>query len=116
MKNKYERLDEEGRKQAEIDFKKYDYKHNRLWPKYKRLKNVGILGVGYSVIAIIYEIVCLITKVVWTSIFALVVDVLLLLLSIFFIYQADRLFKYQVNQFLIERDRKKKKKEEEEGK
>ena len=115
MRNKYERLDKEGRKQAEKEFRKYDYKNKRLWPKYKRLQNIGIIGVIYSVIAIGFEIWSLITNYVWTSIFAIVVDSLLLLLSIFFIYQADKLFKYQVNQFLIERDRQKRKKEEEEG-
>ena len=116
MKNKYERLMPEEKKEAEIEFLKYDKEHNNYAVKYTKLKRIGWFGVIYAVIATAFEIYGIAKggNVISGSIFGIVVDCLLLLVCTFFIVQSDRLLKYQINQYLIMKAQEKRKKEKEE--
>ena len=116
MKNKYERLMPEEKKEAEIEFLKYDREHNNYAVKYTKLKRIGWFGVIYAVIATAFEIYGIVKggNVISGSIFGIVVDCLLLLVCTFFIVQSDRLLKYQINQYLIMKAQEKRKKEKEE--
>ena len=99
MKTKYQRMTKEERKQAIADYNK---RAPQVFKKYKKLKNVCIFGIIYSVIALIIDII-LNDKVMFKSFNAnILIDCGLLLFCIFFFIFAKNRMDYLVNNMLVE--------------
>lgn len=116
MKNKYQRLDKEARKAARKEFREYDAKHNNYCHRLNRLRTIGLFGLVVAIVSIIYDLLMRfyfeLSDGAWFYL-GLIGDIALLAFCIFFIVQSDKLFKKQVNLYLIERDNDKKKKKKE---
>lgn len=108
MRNKYQRLDKEGKKQARLDFKNSEYNKNKIYEKGNRLRIFGIIGMIYAVLS--FGIDFLYKGDIWNF---LLDAALLIFCLIAYLVISDILDK-QINKYLIERDRpqnnKKKKK------
>ncbi len=108
MKNKYQRLSKEEKKQARMDYKNSEYNKGKIYEKGTRLKILGIIGMIYALIN--FGIDFLYKGDIWNF---LLDAALLIFCLIAFLVIGDILDK-QINKYLIERDRpvsnKKKKK------
>ncbi len=99
MKNKYQRLSKDEKKQARIDFKHSEYNQNKIYEKGNRLKIFGIIGMIYAVIN--FGIDFLYDGDIWNFILD---AALLIFCLVAFIVIGDILDK-QINKYLIERDK-----------
>lgn len=99
MKNKYQRLNKEEKKQARIDFKNSEYNQNKIYEKGNRLRIFGIIGMIYAIIN--FGIDFLYDGDIWNFILD---AALLIFCLIAFIVIGDILDK-QINKYLIERDK-----------
>ena len=111
MKNKYERLSRQERKEARLRFRDSGDFGANLYKRLTRLKVVSIIGIVYSIIAFIWDFYR--EALVWDY----VLDAILLVFCVWFLYKSFDLMSSRVNAFLIEeskpfKKKKSKKKEE----
>ena len=99
MKNKYQRLSKEEKKQARIDFKHSEYNQNKIYEKGNRLRIFGIIGMIYALIN--FGIDFIYKGDIWNFILD---AALLIFCLVAFIVIGDILDK-QINKYLIERDK-----------
>lgn len=108
MKNKYQRLSKEDKKQARLDFKNSEYNRNKIYEKGSRLRIFGIIGMVYALLS--FGIDFLYKGDIWNFLLDGALLVFCLITYLVFGDIIDR----QINKYLIERDKpvdnKKKKK------
>ncbi len=95
MKNKYQRLSKEEKKQARLDFKKSEENHNKLYERLTRVRAIGVFGILYSILSFLYDFYS------QAEIYIFIIDGFLLIFCLVFIIKATELRNRQVNQFLI---------------
>ena len=105
MKNKYQRLDKEGKKKAREELKKYDAKHHFICKKLNNLKIGCLFGIIFAIGSFFYDYYI----VSGFSTLNMVFDGLLLVFCLVVLVGSQKIFEKQVNLYLIERDNDKKK-------
>jgi hypothetical protein len=96
MKNKYERLSKEEKKQARQDYISFSEVNANIYKKLKRLIIISYIGIIYSVAMFIVDFI--ITKNVWDF----VIDGVLMVFCVWFIIRSKTLISDSINKFLIE--------------
>lgn len=99
MKNKYQRLSKEEKKQARMDFKNSEFNQNKIYEKGNRLRIFGIIGMIYAILS--FGIDFLYKGDIWNFILD---AALLIFCLVAFIVIGDILDK-QINKYLIARDK-----------
>ncbi|MCX4364327.1 MAG: hypothetical protein OSJ70_00950 [Bacilli bacterium] len=102
MRNKYQRLSKEEKKQARLDYKNSEYNQNKIYEKGNRLRIFGIIGMIYATLS--FAIDFLYKGDIWNF---LLDAALLIFCLIAYLVISDILDK-QINKYLIERDKPKK--------
>ena len=95
MKNKYQRLTKEEKKQAKKDYKESNEVNANIYKKLNRLTIISILGIFYAIISFVVDF--FLTKNVWDF----VIDGILLVFCLVFIIKSQSLLSEQINKFLI---------------
>ncbi len=99
MKNKYQRLSKEEKKQARKDFKNSEYNRNKIYEKGRRLRIFGIIGMIYALIS--FGIDFLYKGDVWNFI----LDAALLIFCLVTYIVFGDIIDKQINKYLIARDK-----------
>ncbi|MDE5630213.1 MAG: hypothetical protein K2G03_05925 [Bacilli bacterium] len=99
MRNKYQRLSKEGKKQARLDFKNSEYNKSKIYEKGNRLRIFGIIGMIYAVLS--FGIDFLYKGDIWNFI----LDAALLIFCLIAYLVISDILDKQINKYLIERDR-----------
>lgn len=100
MKNKYQRLDKAGKKQARLDFKNSESNRNKIYEKGTRLKYISIAGFLYSIITFGFDLYY--GGLVWNYI----LDAVLLIFCFAAYFAISNILDREINKYLINRDKK----------
>ncbi len=98
MKNKYQRLTKEEKKQVKLDFKNESEKNKSYLGVLKRMCIYGIIGLIYGIASLLADIFILNVVVV-----SYIVDSIVLIFSVFLLVQRVRIENAVLNQYLIEK-------------
>lgn len=115
MKNKFERLSKEEKKESIKEFENVSDANKNLITRIKRLRVVGIIGIIYSLIMFILDflkenkIVDYGFNVFDNLIFNYIIDACLLIFCAFFVVKANMMIKEQVNIYLVDKKNNEKK-------
>ena len=102
MKNKYQRLSSDEKKQARLDYRDSNEINGNIYKKLNRLTIISTIGIVYSILSFVIDL--FLTKIVWDF----VIDAVLLIFCLIFIIKSQSLLSEQVNKFLINRENNKK--------
>lgn len=95
MKNKYQRLSKEEKKQARESYKQSSEVNANIYKKLNRLTIISILGIIYAIISFIVDF--FLTKIIWDF----VLDAVLLIFCLIFIIKSQSLLTEQISKYLI---------------
>lgn len=101
MKNKYERLTSEERREAHDNFKNSEDNKNKVFEKLTRLKVIGMFGFIYGIIAFVADV--LLGSKVWMYIY----DAVVVVISFVAYYKSKQMRNRLVNSYLINNMKKK---------
>lgn len=104
MKNKYQRLNKEEKRQARKDFKNSESNKIEIYQRLNRLKTIGIVGIIYSLITFGLDFLFKSTK--WNFL----LDGALLIFCLLTLIKSNEILVKQINKFLIEKASKEKRK------
>lgn len=103
MKNKYQRLSKEEKKEAIKEYRAESEKNTDFIHQINKMFVLGIIGAIYGVLAVAFDFIYPQTK-IWSYI----VDNIVLIFSIFLIIQRNRFLVITMNNYLINKDDNKK--------
>ncbi len=101
MKNKYQRLSKEERKEARDKFKNSEDNKNRVFEKLTRLKIIGLFGFIYGVLSFLADIFIIDSK-MWIYFY----DGIVIIISFVAFYKSNEMISKLVNSYLINNSKK----------
>ena len=103
MKNKYERLTKEEKKQAYKDFRSENQKNDDYAKTLNRMFVIGLLGFIYGIVSIICDIFLL-----HAAVWAYLVDAVVIIFTFYLLFQRNSIKSSVLSNYLIEKEKKEK--------
>ena len=106
MKNRYQRLSKEEKKEAVKEYRALSTKNDNFIHTINKMFVLGIIGLVYGCLAILTDFYF-----TFTTVWNFIVDGIVLIFSVFLIVQRNRFKEAAINNFLIDKEKNSKKKE-----
>ena len=107
MKNRYQRLDRKGRKEAKKRYIDFSERNKKYMALLTRMLVLGILGLIYGIVSALFDVFIL-----PAPIYSYIIDAVIVIFSVFLIVEKGQIQASTMNKFLIDESKGTKIKEE----